>query len=188
MNPLSECPHMQEGQDAHGGGKGALGGGVMSIRNLTVTPSHWHPCAQTSRDPSDARDMAPHSPVYGHCRECTLGLTQSNKRFFSPSKALAVPEHRGFFFDSCKRVLGFGSSGGTQAAQCRRVQGLSPLSQLVLSLSIMGPQGHGQSEASHPSPAAPTTTATSQKLLHSVVLREGGTAGAGSSGGDTTEN
>lgn len=98
----------------------------MSIRNLTVTPSHWHPCAQTSRDPSDARDMAPHSPVYGHCRECTLGLTQSNKRFFSPSKALAVPEHRGFFFDPCKRVLGFGSSGGTQAAQCRRVQGLSP--------------------------------------------------------------
>lgn len=102
-------------------------GGVMSIRNLTVTPSHCHPCAETSSDPSDARDLAPHSPAHRHCQECTLGLTQSNGRFFSPDKALAAPEHRGLFSEPCKKGVSWVlvAVEGAQPARCRRVQGLS---------------------------------------------------------------
>lgn len=137
---------MQEGTRRK---KRCLGeGGIMSTINVTVSPSHWHPCAETSSDPSDGRHLAPCSPVHGHWQECILSLTQSNGRFFCPPKAPAAPEHRGFFSHPCKRGASWvlAAVEGTQAAWWRKVQALSCTSPSLSHLSpqCMEPQGHGQ--------------------------------------------
>lgn len=162
-------------------------GGVTCIRNLTVSPSHWHPCAEISSDLSDARDMAPPSPVHGHCWECILSLTQSNGRFFLLPKPWL---HLSTGSSSLTPVKGESLGLWQQRRRHRLLSAggfrVCPVLVPVCPISLHnGWDPKAMASQRDPSPVAPTTKATFQKFLRSVELRQGSTAGAGDSGGGT---
>lgn len=137
-------------------------------------------------DPSDARDMAPHSPVLGHCQECTLSLTQFGRCFLLPKPWLPLSTGGSSFTPVKGESLGL-----WQQWRGHRLLGaggfrVCPVLVPACPISLHnGWDPKAMASQRDPSLAAPTTKATFQRLLHSVLLREGSIAGAGDSGGDT---